>query len=314
MYYINEYREGNKFTGIYLCKQKQVLKTKAGKTYYSLILQDKTGTVDGKIWDLTNAINDFESMDYIACEGQVTSFQGNLQVNVSRVRVAEEGEYDPADYIPCSDKDIDKMYQKLIEIIDSVKNKYLNTLLKKYFVDDTEFAKSFRGHSAAKSVHHSFMGGLLEHTLAVTGLCSFYAKQYPRINRDLLITAALLHDMGKVYELTDFPSNEYSDEGNLLGHIYIGARLIENTCETIEGFPDKLRSELIHCILAHHGKLEFGSPKTPALIEALALHIADNTDAKLQTMTEALNAAGEDKGWLGVNRFLESNIRQTHSE
>ena len=314
MYYISDYKEGNKFTGIYLCKQKQILKSKTGKTYISIILQDKTGTVDGKIWDITGAISEFDAMDYIACEGTVTSFQGNLQININRVRIADEGEYDPTDYIPCTDKNIDDMRLELDSFVDSVKNQYLKVLLHNCFNDQSEFMKGFLSHSAAKSVHHAFYGGLLEHTLAVTRLCDLYAKQYPRINRDLLITAALLHDMGKVYELTDFPSNEYTDDGNLMGHIYIGARLIDNMSRKIEGFPKKLRSELVHCILSHHGKLEFGSPKTPAIIEALALHMADNTDAKLQTMTEALGAAKDNMAWLGFNKFLESNIRQTHSK
>ena len=314
MYYIEDYREGNKFSGVYLCKQKQILKTKAGKTYYSLILQDKTGQVDGKVWELTAAIAEFDSMDFIACEGIVTSFQGKLQINLNRIRVAEEGEYDPSDYIPCSDKDRDEMMKEISSFVGSVNNSHLKTLLKKYFEEDEEFIKAFTTHSAAKSVHHSFMGGLLEHTLAVTRICNLFAAQYPRINRDLLITASLLHDMGKVYELTDFPENDYADDGNLMGHIYIGARKIENTCEEIPGFPDKLRSELIHCILSHHGKLEYGSPKTPSLIEALALHMADNSDAKLQTMSEALKEAKDEMGWLGFNRFLESNIRQTHSK
>ena len=315
MYYLKDYREGAKFSGVYLCKQRQILKSKAGKTYWSLILQDRTGTIDGKIWDLTNAIEEFDSLDYIACEGSVTSFQGNLQVNITRVRRADEGEYDPADYIPCTDKDMDAMMQEFTSYIDSVKNTYLNQLLKKYFVDDAAFLKSFKAHSAAKSVHHSFMGGLVEHTLAVTRMCDLFAKQYPRINRDLLITAAMLHDIGKVYELTEFPANDYSDEGNLLGHIYIGAHKIENTCDSIDGFPSEMRAELLHCILAHHGKLEYGSPKTPGLMEALALHMADNTDAKLQIMTEALDAAGDKMEWLGNNRFLDgSNIRQTHTK
>ena len=254
-------------------------------------------------------------MDYIACEGSVTSFQGNLQANISRVRKADEGEYDPADYIPCTKKDMDEMMKEFSSYIESVKNPYLNQLLKKYFVEDAEFLKAFKAHSAAKSVHHSSMGGLVEHTLAVTRMCDLFAKQYPRINRDLLITAAMLHDIGKVYELTPFPANDYSDDGNLLGHIYIGAHKIENACDEIEGFPATTKSELLHCILSHHGKLEFGSPKTPGLMEALALHMADNTDAKLQIMTEALDAAGDKMDWLGSNRFLDgSNIRQTHTK
>ena len=158
MYYLNDYREGQKLVGTYLCKSKQILKTKAGKTYYSLILQDKTGTADAKIWELGRGIEDFEAMDYIYCEGLVTSFQGNIQMNISRVRRSEEGEYDPADYIPTTDKDIKEMYAKVVAYVNSVKNPYLSKLLKMFFVEDKEFVKEFCKHSAAKSVHHGFMG------------------------------------------------------------------------------------------------------------------------------------------------------------
>ena len=174
MNYLRDYQEGQKFYGTYLCKQKQILKTKAGKTYYSLILQDKTGMADAKIWELNRGIADFEAMDYIHCEGTVTSFQGNLQMNLSRVRLSDTGEYDPSDYIPCSDKDISEMYGQIMEYVASVKNSYLKQLLEKYFVQDKKFISAFRNHSAAKSVHHSFMGGLLEHTLSVTKLCGYY--------------------------------------------------------------------------------------------------------------------------------------------
>ena len=177
MYYIEDYREGQKFVGIYLCKQKQVLKTKAGKTYYSLILQDKTGSVDGKIWELTNGIDDFDSMEYIFCEGMVTSFQGNIQINISRVRKADEGEYDPSDYIPTSDKDVEEMYASLKKHISSIKNVYLKKLLEEIYINDLEFVKNFKNHSAAKSVHHGFLGGLLEHTLSVTNMCESNDKE-----------------------------------------------------------------------------------------------------------------------------------------
>ncbi len=311
MNYLRDYREGEKFVGTYLCKQKQILKTKAGKTYYSLTLQDKTGTADGKIWDLNNGIANFEAMDYIYCSGMVTSFQGNLQMNISRVRVSDEGEYDPADYVPCTDKDRGEMYSDILKFVASVQNPFLNKILEMYFVEDKEFAHRFKEHSAAKSVHHGFMGGLLEHTLSVTKLCEYFAQNYPLINRDLLITAALFHDMGKLYEISDFPVNEYTDDGQLLGHIFIGAKKVSEAAETVEGFPKKLESELIHCILSHHGKLEFGSPKVPALLEAMALHLADNADAKLETLTEIFNAAGSNTGWLGFNRRFESNLRRT---
>ena len=166
-------------------------------------------------------------------------------------------------------------------------------------------------HSAAKTVHHGFVGGLLEHTLSVTKLCDYYASYYPQLNRDLLITAAIFHDIGKIKELSTFPENDYTDAGQLLGHIMIGAEMVGITMRSIKGFPPTLATELKHCILAHHGELEYGSPKKPALLEALALNFADNTDAKMETMIEALNAGGENTGWLGFNRLLDTNIRKT---
>lgn len=314
MYYLKDYREGQKFVGTYLCKQKQVLKTKAGKTYYSLTLQDRTGTADGKIWELNNGIASFEAMDYIHCEGMVTSFQGNLQMNISRVRISEEGEYDPKDYVPSTEKNTNDMFEEILKYAASVQNTYLHRLLEMFFVEDREFVDNFKKHSAAKSIHHGFMGGLLEHTLSVTNMCQYFSEHYPMLKRDLLITASLFHDMGKIQEISDFPKNDYTDDGQLLGHIYMGARMIENATEKIPDFPRKLKNELVHCILAHHGKLEFGSPKVPAIMEALALHMADTTDAKLQTLTEIFTQAGNNKGWLGFNRMFESNLRKTSEE
>ena len=219
-----------------------------------------------------------------------------------------------ADYLPVSKKNIQEMYEELLGYIRSVKNQHLQKLLSIYFVDSPAFAKAFQFHSAAKSVHHGFVGGLLEHTLSVTKLCDYYASYYPQLNRDLLLTAAIFHDIGKTKELSRFPENDYTDDGQLLGHIIIGTEMVSRGIRAIPGFPEVLALELKHCILAHHGELEYGSPKKPALLEALALNFADNTDAKMETMIEALNAgnAGNDnKGWLGYNRLLETNIRKT---
>ncbi len=309
---ISDLREGDMIKEIYLCKQKQSLKTKGGKSYYSLLLQDKSGTIDTKIWDLSSGIDNFEAMDFVCVDGQVTSFQGSLQLNVHRLRRAQEGEYNPEDYMPVSKKNIDEMYKQLLGYIDSVGEVHLKKMLTMLFVDNKEFANCFKKHSAAKSVHHGFIGGLLEHTLGVTKLCDYMAHNYPAINRDLLITAAILHDVGKMQELSSFPQNDYTDDGQLLGHIYIGAELVGNMAKNIDGFPRSLMQELKHCILAHHGELEFGSPKKPALVEAVALNFADNTDAKLETFTEALDNAGDENSWLGYNRFFESNIRRTN--
>ena len=195
--------------------------------------------------------------------------------------------------------------------MESVGNPYLSALLKRYFVEDQEFIRRFRSSSAAKSVHHGFIGGLLEHTLSVTRLCQYFTKAYPVLNRDLLITAAIFHDIGKTRELSAFPQNDYTDDGQLLGHIMIGAEMVHDGAAAIPGFPAKLENELKHCILAHHGELEYGSPKKPALAEALALNLADNTDARMETLREVLENAGEKDEWLGYNRIFESNIRRT---
>ena len=312
MKYIKDYREGDRVFDIYLCKHKQSATTKNGKPYENVILQDKTGTIDAKIWEPNSmGIDDFDMMDYVAVVGDVSSFQGALQVSIKRVRKVREGEYDPANYLPVSEYDIEDMYKQLLTFVNGIKNPYLSKVAKHFFVDDVEFVKQFKFSSAAKSVHHGFVGGLLEHTLSVLKLCQFYVKQYPILNEDLLYTAALCHDIGKVYELSAFPLNDYTDDGQLLGHIVMGCEMVGEQIRAIDGFPKKLGNELKHCILAHHGELEFGSPKKPALVEAVALNFADNTDAKMETMKEIFKAAGEQNDWLGYNRLLESNIRKT---
>ena len=294
----------------YLCKQKQALKTKAGKNYYSLLLQDKTGILDAKIWDLGAGIDHFEQMEYIHVDGQVISFQGPPQLNVKRLRRSQEGEYDPADFMPMTERNIDEMYHELISLAGKVRDPFMRALVSSFFIEDKEFAAAFCRHSAAKTVHHGFIGGLLEHTLGVMRLCDYMADRYPVLNRDLLLASALFHDIGKLKELSYFPENDYTVEGQLLGHIYMGAEMVSERIRRIPDFPQKMANEIIHCILAHHGELEYGSPKKPALAEALALNLADNTDAKLQTMTELLRSSDE-KGWLGYQKLFDSNVRRT---
>lgn len=315
MKYINELHEGNRMTGVYLCKHKQSAVTKNGKSYENVILQDKTGTIDAKIWEPNSVgIEEFEALDYIDVVGDVTSFAGALQVSIKRARKVQEGDYNPADYLPASRYDIETMYAELLRYIQSVKNPYFSQILAHYYMNDAEFIRTFKHGSAAKNVHHGFIGGLLEHTLSVTRLCDYYCKAYPVLNRDLLITSAVFHDIGKTKELSAFPQNDYTDDGQLLGHIMIGAEMIHDAIRTIPEFPQKLENELKHCILAHHGELEYGSPKKPALAEAAALNLADNTDAKMETMTEILENAGDNNGWLGYNRLFESNLRKSSRE
>ena len=309
---ISNWREGDAISDILLCRSKTEGKTKNGKTYYSVTLQDNSGSVDGKIWDLSSGIDHFEALQYIKVDGEVQRYQNVLQLNIRRVRLAREGEYDPADYVPVSPFSIEEMYDKLLNYVRSISHPQLRALLEAFFVNDAAFAKAFKAHSAAKSVHHSFSGGLLQHTLRVTEFCDDMSRKYPLVNRDLLLTGAMCHDIGKLKELSPFPANDYTDAGQLLGHIVIGVQMVCEKIALIPNFPEVTKNELCHIILAHHGEFEFGSPKKPALIEALALHLADNTDAKMQLMCETL-ADPNAHGWLGFQKFLDSNVRRTES-
>ncbi|SFP96296.1 3'-5' exoribonuclease [Butyrivibrio proteoclasticus] len=314
MKFIKDLTPGDRIADIYMCKHKLSATTKNGKEYYSVTLQDKTGTIDAKIWEPnSDGIDEFDDTDYIDVFGEVTSFNGALQINVKRARKCHEGEYDPSLYLPVSSKDIDVMYKELLGIIGTIGNPYLKKLLEEFFIQDEAFITAFRKSSAAKTVHHSFIGGLLEHTLSVTKLCNFYCTAYPALNRDLLLTAAICHDIGKTKELSLYPVNDYTDEGQFLGHIVMGTEMVGEKIRGIEGFPVILKQELQHCILAHHGELEYGSPKKPAIIEAVALNLADNTDAKMETFTEILGNV-TTPGWQGFNKFFESNIFSTKME
>ena len=260
MRFIDGLCEGETIRNVYLCKGKRSAETRNGKPYDNLILQDKTGTLDGKVWDPNS--------------------QGI------------------ADYMPTTDKSVDGMYEELTAYIRQISNKYLRQVLEFYYIKDEAFIKKFKAHSAAKTVHHGFSGGLLEHTLSVTRMCDYFA---------------ILHDIGKVKELSDFPDNDYTDEGQLIGHIVIGVEMIDDAIRSIPDFPVKLAHELKHCIVAHHGELEYGSPKKPALAEAVALNMADSTDAKLQTLTELFKGKTGTE-WLGYNRLFESNLRRASED
>lgn len=315
MKYINEFHEGDNIVGIYLCKQKNSAITKNGKEYENLTLADKTGSLNCKIWDPNSmGIGDFDVNDYVEVHGRVSVFNGALQLSIDRAFKADEGSYEPSDYLPVSEKDPSQMFKEITAYVNSVQSPYFRLLLESFFVEDTAFIAAFKTHSAAKSIHHGFVGGLMQHTLAVCNLCEFYCKNYPKLNRDLLITAALCHDIGKVHEISAFPTNDYTDEGQFLGHIVMGVEMVDEKIRSIKGFPAIKATELKHCIISHHGELEFGSPKKPAIIEAVALNFADNTDAKLQAFTELLDSntnTDPSNLWMGFSRTFDSNIRPT---
>lgn len=314
MRYIESFREGDTINEVYLVKSKKSDVTKTGKPYDKVVLQDKTGSIDAMIWDPNSSgIDDFDALDYVFVNGTINVFMNANQMSIRRVRKVQEGEYNPADYLPVSSRNIDEMFGEFTAYIDGIKSPHLKMLLESFFVKDEDIIKAFKKSSAAKTVHHGFVGGLLEHSLSVTNLCNYYCSAYPMLRRDLLITVAMLHDIAKIYELSDFPLNDYTDEGQLLGHIVMGSEMVSERIREIEGFPKVLAAEVKHCILAHHGEYEYGSPKKPALMEAVALHFADNTDAKMETIKELFTST-TDKGWLGFNKMLDSNIRKTSIE
>ncbi len=313
MIYVNKLREGDRIKQIFLMRARKTAVSKAGKPYETLTLQDKTGALDAKIWDIDNGgIESVDAPAYVEVSGDISKYMGKLQMSVKRLRKADSSEYNEADYMPVSPYPIDQMYENIEKLIDGVEEEHLKALLDSFFRDE-DFKKAFCTHSAAKSVHHGFVGGLLQHTFFVARTCDFLSRQYPQLNHDLLVTAALCHDIGKLKELSTFPENDYTDEGQLIGHIVIGIEMITEKIRDIEGFPKTLATELKHCIAAHHGEFEFGSPKKPALIEAVALNYADNIDARMEIFKEALDAATPDSyEFLGFNNFLGSNIRRTH--
>lgn len=314
MKYINELREGENIIEHYLCKSRQTMKSRNGKNYLSLKLQDKTGMVDAKVWDLNNDIQSFQENDFIKVDAFVTTFNNELQLNVKRIRRSREGEYDPADFVPSTDKNIDEIYDQLMGYIKTMKNPYLKKLLEEIFLRHPVISKEFKYHSAAKAMHHSFRGGLVEHTLSVTQLCDFLAPRYNYVNRDILVASAMLHDVGKVLELSDFPTNDYTDDGQLLGHLILGSELIRDAAAKIDGFPKRLESLMKHCMLSHHGEYEYGSPKLPSTPEAFLLHCADNLDAKTKMIEEALAADSTQGHWAGYNRMLQRNLSRSDFE
>lgn len=311
MRFLNELKEGENVVEHYLCKSRQILKSRAGKSYLSLKLQDKTAIIDAKVWDLNNDIKSFEENEFIKIDGNAIVYQNEIQLNVKKIRRSMEGEYNPVDYIPCSEKDVNVMYEELMHYIKTIKNPFIKKLLEEIFLRHADVSKRFKTHSAAKNIHHGYMGGLLEHTLSVTQICDFMSERYKHVDRDILVASAMLHDVGKTVELSEFPTNDYTDDGELLGHLIIGSEIIRDTAAKIEGFPKQLESLLKHCMLSHHGEYEYGSPKLPKTIEAFILHCADDMDAKTKVIEEMLDNNPTQGSWTGYQKMLQRNIRKS---
>ena len=265
-------------------------KTGAGQ-YLALTLSDKTGTIDARMWDdIASAVATCSEGCYVKVHGQVSKYQGKWQITLSKMRLAAETEVDAADFVPTTKFDINEMWAELRGYVEEFKNADLRRLVMA-FLDDEEIGAAYRAAPAAKVLHHAWIGGLLEHVVALVRVCRATAPFYPEVDRDLLVTGAILHDIGKTRELYWGTTFGYTLEGQMIGHISIAQGMLREKVAGLAGFPDKLRVLVEHMILSHHGKYEFGSPKLPMTPEAMLLSALDDVEAKFAAMRREFAAA-----------------------
>ena len=283
--------EDQTVTAFFTAAMKSLRDKKDGGKYLALILKDRTGEMEARMWDnAAEASPEFEQGDVVKLKGQVCRYQERLQIKVERIRAAVDGEYDPLDFLPSTTRNVDELWAELNLYVESFSDPHLKALLRA-FLDDPEIAAAFRQAPAAKAMHHAWLGGLLEHVVSLMGVCELAAKHYSEIHRDLLLTGAVLHDIGKLQELVWKKSFDYTIEGQLLGHITIGYGMIEQKLASLPGFPPRLRILVEHMVLSHHGRYEYGSPKLPMIPEAILLHYLDDMDAKMQTVRAEIGRA-----------------------
>jgi len=280
------FSEGQTFESFFLVLVKQQRITKNNKPYLNLILGDKTGQLEARVWELGDAriAKDFERGDIVKVRGSVSKFDDRVQMKVDQLRKATAGEAQKIDMLPATTYDVAALWRQLMSFVESFSDPDLKRLLLA-LLNEPDLGQAYREAPAAKQLHHAWLGGLLEHVVSLLGLADRVAGHYPLVHRDLLLTGVILHDIGKVKELSWEVGFEYTLEGTLLGHIQMGSALAERTMDSLPGFSPKLKTLVLHMILSHHGKLEFGSPKLPMTPEALALSFVDDLDAKMQAMT-----------------------------
>ena len=293
----------------FLVSRKEIKSKKNGGDYLFLDLSDKTGHVSAFLWEnVEEYLEAFHSGDYVKVKGLVREYNNRLQLTLHKIKKVEDSEVDPADFLPVSSKDIDAQYQELLEQISGITNPYLRELLQN-IMTDARVADRFKRAPAAKRMHHAYIGGLLDHTLSLIRLCRLVAGNYAELQLDLLIAGAILHDIGKIEELTYSRTFDYTNEGRLLGHIVMEVVYVNQVTNQIADFPEELRLQLLHLLVAHHGKVEFGSPKVPMTLEALVLHYLDDLDSKIEVMTSlAADETIGDSDWTGYNQMLERYV------
>jgi 3'-5' exoribonuclease len=307
--FARDIRQGDKVSEVFLVAEKNMAFSQKGAPYLSLKLKDRTGEVDGKVWDHAPEWDQaFRKGDFVQVNARAVSYRNAVQLNILGLKKLEENEVDPMDFLPVSDQDPEKMFAELMEFVERVTTPHLKALLMAFFGDEALVGR-FKRAPAAKAFHHNTIGGLLEHTLSVTRLLEKAADHYPGANRDLLITGGILHDIGKIHEFSFDRMVEYTDEGRLVGHIVMGVEMLDARLAGLPGFPEQTAMALRHLILSHHGVLEFGSPKRPKTVEALIVHHMDDLDAKVNALTTFIEASPEeDSDWTPYHRLLERYI------
>lgn len=309
MKYISDLKEGERVIEFYLCKDKQQITAKSGKEFIKLTLEDKTGSITGMIWEPSILIENFSKGDIVKVDGKVQLYQDNKQLVIVKVRKStDKDEINIRDFYHTSRVATDDLYQKALNMIEQIRDEALRRLVYYFYRDNVQFSEKLKSHPAAKNIHHSYVGGLLEHSTSVATIAVSFRELYPQLDQDLLIAGGLLHDIGKLTELEPFPSGEYSDMGRLLGHITIGYQMVYEQGKKIADLSEKKLTALSHMILSHHGKLEYASPVVPATMEAMALNLADLSDSQLKLMEDAIRLDNSEGHWTGYNRVLERYI------
>jgi len=296
----------------FVVASKQVKAKKTGEPYLALTLSDRTGQLEAKMWDnVAGVMEGFEQDDFIKVKGLLNKYNGRYQITIHKLRRLEVQEVDPADYLPKCPRDIEELWRDLSAFVATLQNPHLKALIEA-FMSDPSIASAYKTAPAAKTLHHAYIGGLLDHVVSLSRLCDLAARNYPQINRDLLLTGAFLHDIGKIHELSYGRSFAYTTRGQLLGHMVIELEMLHAKIAEVAGFPPELKTLLEHLIISHHGQYEFGSPKLPMFPEALMLHYLDDLDSKMESMRAHLEReSGYDDDWTGYNPSLGRPLLNT---
>src|SRR5246127_1482296 len=298
-------QENKVITSTFVVVAKQIKPKKTGEPYLALTLGDRSGQLEAKMWDNVEEVLDtFEQDDFLKIKGLVNKYKQRFQLTVHKLRKLGESEIDFSDYLPKTTKDIDELWRTLIGFVESFQNQHLKSLVQA-FMADPEISAAYRNAPAAKTLHHAYIGGLLDHVVSLFRSCDLICKNYPQINRDLLMTGAFLHDIGKIHELTYNRSFSYTTKGQLLGHLIIELEMLQAKLANLPGFPEELKTLVEHLIISHHGQYDFGSPKLPMFPEALMLHYLDDLDSKMEAMRAHFEReAAFDSPWTTYNPSL----------